>query len=287
VILGFGSAADVLVIDPFTAPDAAGPLVIIITGALPQSLSSSTQDTSILGGERDILLTATSGSPQSLLTSGVNGGEWAISSPPSAAGFSVMQYDGVDGSTTLNPTGLGGVDLTTSNSDAFHCFIQADHETTYTFTVYSGSASSSRVVTITGNDQLSEFFVKYSDFVGNANFAAAGAIEIKVEALVDVDSFITLFATSGEPENPPPPGVSPTPNVPGFTWYTIDDDNGREPCEDERPTPPYFQDNDNIVYYYFYGQDEVNVFTPDFFSSASIVVPTVSMLFALVVASLL
>jgi len=287
------AAVDVLILDPFTAADTNGPIVFIIDAAnLPQALTSHTQSTTIIGGERDLQLTATSGSSQSLLTSGVNGGEWAISSPPSAAGFSIMQYDGVDGTFNLNPSGLGAVDFTSSNSDALHAKIQSDHETTYTFTVYSGSGSSEAVVNIPGDDTLTDFLIPYSSFRGNADFSKVGAVEIRVEAFVDVDSFITLFATSGNPTSPPPP---PPPNAPppalGFTWYTLDDDNGRDPCEldnCDRPLPNYFQDNDNVVYYYFYGQDVVYEYTPDFYggSSGSILVP-ISMLLAFVVASLL
>jgi hypothetical protein len=43
-----------------------------------------------------------------------------------------------------------------------------------------------------------------------------------------------------------------------FNWYStaLDDDFGREDCDGEEVMQPdYYVDNDNVVYYYFYGLD--------------------------------
>jgi len=298
---------DLNIIDPFDVDTT--PLVIILNPAdLPVTETGFTQDNNILGGERDLILTVTDGDDQSIVTSSVSDGSWSISTPGSAEGFSIMQYDGRDASSTLNRNGLGGVDFTSGGADSLHCFIQSDIETTYTFTIYSGSASSVAVVDIPGDDTLNEYFIRYSqDFDGSASFTSVGAFEIRVEANVDVDSFITIVATNGiPPASPTPlspspiPSVDPSASVPpsnsatpspkfGFTWYTVDDDNGREPCEDERPLPPYFMDNENIIYYYFYGAtSEIGLSTAfNSQSSGSILVPTISGLLALIAASLL
>jgi len=272
---------DVLVLDPFT-PDTDPLIILVQSSSLPQSLSGSTSDTAIVGGERDLLLTATSGSDNSIITSGVSDGQWSVSTPHDAAGFSVMQYDGIDGSTTLNPTGLNGLDLTSGGADSLHCFIQSDHATTYTFTIYSAAGSSVFVANVAGTDSLTEFFLAFNDFTGTATFGSVGAIEIRVEALVDVDTFITIFGTAGPTSNPPPPppppGVSPSPV--GSLWYTFDDDDeGVSPCgEVDRPT--FFLADDNIIYYYFYGLpvDGNNPFLSSFVSGVETVTVSIVLL---------
>jgi len=205
--------ADIKTLDPFT-PDTAPLIILVDTAMLPQTLSGSTSDSGIIGGERDLILTVTSGDSESIVTAGVSDGSWSVSTPNSAAGFSVMQYDGVDNSATLDQTGLGALDLTAGGADELHCFIQSDIDTTYTFSLYSSSGTSTTTLSIPGNDVLEEYFIKYSDFKGAATITAVGAIEIRIECLVNVDSFITVIATSGpvaatpSPPPPPPPPAS-------------------------------------------------------------------------------
>jgi len=215
-VFGAQNRVDINTLDPFT-PDTDPLIILVDTTALPQTLTGSTTDSGIVGGERDLILTVTSGDDNSIVTAGVSDGDWSISTPNAAAGFSVMQYDGVDGSGTLVQNGLN-LDLTAGGADSLHTFIQTDIATTYTFTLYSASGTSTTVLDIPGNDQLGEYFIKYSDFTGGATLTAIGAIEIRVEALVNVDTFMTIIATAGPvaasaSAPAPPPSASVVPSA--------------------------------------------------------------------------
>ena len=288
VVLGQGRE-DKLTIDPFVPETATIIILIESTDLLPIQDERFTQDAGILGGERDLSLTAESGNANLVLTTGVTGGLWSVSTPNSARGFALMQYDGLDASLGLRENGLGEVNLVVNSADAFHLRIQSDIVTEYTFTVYSpGGASSSFALSIPGDDTTNEYFVEFDSFTGNADFSRVGAMEILIEAFDNVDTFVEFFATSGPVVSPTPtptpfPDVpSPSPIVPGgFTWYTFDDDdNGRSPCGDEEPRRTYFVKDDNIIYYYFYGLEEPQVL--DSSSSASMIQITSALLAAVV-----
>jgi len=234
---------------------APAPLVLFVTTAdLPQTLTASTQGTDIVGGERDLILVGEDGPNNSILTAGVSAGEWSVAAPHSSSGFATMQYDGVDGSPNLNKAGLT-LDLETNGADALHLVIQADQDTQYTVTLYAGSDTSVFVVQIPGDESTHDYYVKFADFNGNADINNVGAIEVTVDMFVDVDAFISLFATAGPTTTPPPPpGISPPPPAVGTLWYTFDDDDdGKSPCGDEEPRKTFFLADDNIIYYYFYG----------------------------------
>jgi len=208
------SRVDKVVLDSFTVDTA--PLVLQVkASSIPQTLTASTTNANILGGERDLALTVTSGPDNSILTSGVSGGQWSVAAPHSSAGFAVMQYDGVDGSATLARNGLAGSDFTLNGAEAFHLTIQADQDTEYTLTVYSSGGTSTATIEIPGDDTTHEYYVDFEDFDGSANFGAVGALEVRVEMFVDVDSFIELFATAGpQATATPTPTPTPSPNAP-------------------------------------------------------------------------
>jgi len=244
---------DIVILDTYEIDTA--PLVLFVaTASLPQTLTASTQGTDIVGGERDLILTGEDGPNNSILTAGVSAGEWSVAAPHSSSGFATMQYDGVDGSSTLNKAGLA-LDLETNGADALHLVIQADQETKYTVTLYSGSSTSEFVVDIPGDESTHDYYIKFSDFKGGVDINNVGAIEVTVDMFVDVDAFISLFATAGPTTTPPPPpGVSPPPPAVATLWYTFDDDDeGKSPCGDEEPRKTFFLADDNIIYYYFYG----------------------------------
>jgi len=253
-------------IDPFTPDTATIVLIIGQDGPLPQTKEQFTQSTTILGGERDLSLTAESGTSNLPLTAGVSAGSWAVSTPNEASGFSRMQYDGVDGSTSLQENGLGGLDMLARGGDAFRLLIQSDIDTEYTITVHSnGGSQSDFSIIIPGDDTTNEYIILFSEFSGNADFSSIGALEILIEAFDNVDTFVEIFEFVGFPPSitptpsvplVPSPSASPSPNV--VTWYTFDDDDdeGRSPCGDEEPRRTYFLADDNIVYYYFYGFEE-------------------------------
>jgi len=280
---------DKRIIDPFT-PDT-DPIIILIQNQnqLPITEEAFTRDAGIMGGERDLSLTAESGNNNLVLTAAVTSGQWSVSTPNSARGFALMQYDGVDGSTGLAQNGLGAQNLVSDGGDSFRLLIQSDIETLYTFFVYSNGGSSSEFsLTIPGDDTTNEYFLAFDDFQGNADFTNVGAIEILIEAFDNVDTFVELFHTSGLPVPTPSPVPSPpanpsrsaTPTPEVFTWYTFDDDDdGVSPCGDEEPRRTYFVSDNNIVYYYFYGFEEpIEIETA---SSASMI----SVMFSMIIAA--
>jgi len=249
----FAQRVDKVVLDTYET--STPPLIILLDEtALPQTATASTSDASIIGGERDLILTAEDGPNNSILTSGVSGGQWSVAAPHSSSGFSIMQYDGIDGSPNLNKAGLTA-DLSTNGADSLHLILQADQDTEYTVTLYSGSSTSSATVDVPGDQTSHDYYILFTQFQGSANLNSVGAIEVRVEMFVDVDAFISLFATAGPTAAPPPPGVSPTPTPEvGTFWYTFDDDDeGRSPCGDEPDRKTFFLADDNVIYYYFYG----------------------------------
>ena len=255
---------DKTIIDPFTVRT---PALVLATTAdpFPQSVEASTQDANILGGERDLTIVCEQGADNLVLTTGVTQGQWSVATPNSASGYALMQYDGIDGSIQLRSTGLGGVDMTAGSADGIRALIQTDIDTEYTFTVYGMNGEVSSIQQdIPGTDTTSEYILPFSSFTGNTDFTRVGAVEILIEAFDNVDTFVSVFRTTGpvvSPSATPTPGASPSPSpAGGFTWYTFDDDdNGRSPCGDEPDRRTYWVSDDNIIYYYFYGFDRPQV----------------------------
>jgi uncharacterized repeat protein (TIGR01451 family) len=114
-------------------------------------------DASILGGERDILLTRTSAAGSVEVT--VNGGAavetFDFNSNTSGIGNAEIQWDGTDGdATTLDEVGLGTVDLTAAGAEGFLVEVSANRlGSTFDLTFFSG-AGNSATYQITILDQL-------------------------------------------------------------------------------------------------------------------------------------
>ena len=96
--------------------------------------------TSILGGQRDMILKS-SGSTNVFFTS-CSDSLYSTSSPTGGSGTSTIQYDGYDNSPQLNPSGLGGIDLTRNGMSSLSFDFSADEEVKFSIYIYSGSNSS-------------------------------------------------------------------------------------------------------------------------------------------------
>jgi hypothetical protein len=106
LVMGINAYAATLEIDPFDASQ--GPLTA------PPDASGTADDAGILGGERDVQVHYTGG-PLNVEVNVNPGGNslYTHSQDASTTGASWIIWDGNDGdATTLDPTGLGGVDLT-------------------------------------------------------------------------------------------------------------------------------------------------------------------------------
>jgi len=263
LVLLYGVFAQVQVktiIDPFTVDTTTIFIIVNDTTTFPATVSISTQDSSILGGERDLALTLSSSISGLTADTGVSTGSWSVSMPSIASGFAIMQYDGLDESPILQPGGLGSIDFTFNGATSIRATIQSDIATSYTFRVYSGQgALSSFVQNIPGDSILREYEIAFASFTGGADFKNVGALQIEIDAGNNVDTFVTFVGTTGPPiigsvSATPSPSPS-TKAVSFFTWYTVDDDFGRAPCNETNGNPAYLFNDDNIIYYYFYGFD--------------------------------
>jgi uncharacterized repeat protein (TIGR01451 family) len=105
----FPAAAQIL-IDSFSTNQSALTLTYPPAGT---TASSSVSGAGILGGERDLSINLTGGViAGNTMSATVSSGFYSYSQDATIAGTGTIQWDGADGSATLNPTGLGGVDLT-------------------------------------------------------------------------------------------------------------------------------------------------------------------------------
>jgi len=195
------------------------PVIVIITPptgvTTPISGQKTTVDTTgIVGGERDLQLTAETGS-NAVFSTDVGNGTWSTSTPTSASGFTLMQYDGIDGSLALSPNGLNNLNLKLNGADRFRTAVTSDIPTETHITVYEGSKICEFIQQIQGNPGVvQQFQWQFSAFNGSCTFQSVGAIEILLETLPNVDITFTFFGTQGPPvSGSVAPVASPTPGV--------------------------------------------------------------------------
>src|SRR5439155_20006412 len=161
---------------------------------------SSAVSGAMLGGERDVAVTLSSGSS---ISAGVALGRFRFNQDAGVTGTAEIVWDGVDGNaTSLNPTGLGGVDLTAGGQDAFLLGVNSlDQAATITFTVYSGTtASSSLILPLPGGVTSPNYVsIPFNTFAGSANFGSVGAIRLDIsapgDATLDLDFLRTTSTT--------------------------------------------------------------------------------------------
>lgn len=112
VLFSLGAHAEI-VVDLFTTDQAT---ISDNDGAAGGGATSSVIGADILGGERDLLIDqiAQDGPTDPSIESsiGVAVSRLAFSNDTGAMGIGEVQWDGADGSGVLDPTGLGGIDLT-------------------------------------------------------------------------------------------------------------------------------------------------------------------------------
>ena len=172
-------------------------------GATPNSSILAAPEA--LGGERDIFVDATAGTISVSANGTPKPGELVFDVGAGANGKRVVSYDGLDGSASLNSTGLNNLDLTSAGSaNAFRFQIGGEAGTRLTIRVYSGANASSREVAIpttSGANATADLIVPFSDFTSlagsGANFASVGAIEIEVTGPDAADAIVNTFSTVG------------------------------------------------------------------------------------------
>jgi hypothetical protein len=168
-------------------------------------------DGAVLGGERDIYVDRTGGS--SAIFAESNGAESYLShgQNPGVRGYSLVSWDGVDGNaTSLNPVGLGGVDLTapagTSNAIALY-ITNCDLGAPVIVTVYTnGTDWSQATLNVPPSTYNTWFFLNYAtDFAQHGGLGATwtnvGAVTLEIDgrATPDLDITIDLVAVGPAP----------------------------------------------------------------------------------------
>jgi len=195
------SFEDKVIVDAFSTPTAS-PLVITLSSNAPPAVTSSSfqQSSNILGGERDIILTVSSGSTGKVTTADVSNGRFSLSCPTGASGQCVIQYDGVDSSSSLslNP-GLGGLDFTANQAVGFRVSASSDISTQFSITVYSGNGASGTVSqSVVGDASLtSDYLILFSKFSSSVDFTDVVAVVFTVNGAQTVDFFLNTFVTYG------------------------------------------------------------------------------------------
>ena len=114
------------------------PVVILLESTAPPTVTATSFDSgsSIIGGERDIILTAEEGREGLVFSAGASSGSFNVATAPNARGSVVIQYDGQDGSANLDSNlGLRGRDLTQGSAIGFCIQARADIETQFEITV--------------------------------------------------------------------------------------------------------------------------------------------------------
>ena len=161
----------------------------------------STAAPEAIGGERDVLVNYTSGAGNVTLNVNAFGsGQLTFSSDSGVVGNTTVQYDGVDGSTVLAATGLGGVDLSASDSGA-GLLLSTRGDTvggTVQIRVYTDAVnfSTSDPIAIPSAASVQDIVVPFSDFTASggsgADFTNVGAIEIEITGVADLDVDVSV-----------------------------------------------------------------------------------------------
>ncbi len=194
-------------IDTFDSPTQ------IASAQLPGTPSTSTGGSSapdVIGTERDLVVTATTGTGAvTLEVDRSDNNRLIYESGSGTAGQRTLIYDGVDSDkTNINPTGLGSIDLTNGGAaTGIRLNIGVDlANTNITIRVYGASGTSSSrtlvIPQINPGDPLQELLFPFAQFVagggGAVNFAAVGAIEVELDSTNSADGEIGFIDTYGQ-----------------------------------------------------------------------------------------
>lgn len=175
-----------IIIDSFSTNQSSMVLTFPPAGT---SASSSVSGAGIIGGERDIQVSLSAGViAGNSLSANVSSGFFSYSQDATITGSATLQWDGTDGSANLNPTGLGGIDLTAGGTQDAILLNTAfdDLPTNFVITVYTDAGNVS-AATFTMPGLLfssTNFVIPYSAFIttlgAGANFSNVGAIVMTI-----------------------------------------------------------------------------------------------------------
>jgi hypothetical protein len=184
LVSAFSANASVIkTIDDFSTSQ--GP----ISATLTTPGFSSVSGTGIIGGERDLLLEVFADNFSQGATTNVAGNNFFFSSGSGVESQFTIQWDGVDGSSAINPFGLGGVDFGTSSFSFITSVIESDLNAWFDVTFWSGAQGTSETVELPipgvsapGRDT---FFL--TDLFTFTDFTNVGAIQVRGNILSPID----------------------------------------------------------------------------------------------------
>ena len=175
-----------------------------------QTTSTTGSTTSIIGGERDMEMRVFTGffgrrisSEVFSINAGYFLGEWAVENPKLVSSLATNQYDGVDGSFSVNLTNL---DIDLSLATQLSIYVVADIESTMTANIYDSSGNiCSGSILIPGRlggfydysyDEIKETLV-LSSLAGNCNLANVAAFEFSIFVTDAVDAVFRKIVLEG------------------------------------------------------------------------------------------
>ena len=172
--------------------------------------SAATVGAGIIGSERDVEILLYAAEENETASTFVSEAGYVSVLPRESSGYALAQYDGNDGSITLHPTGLGGIDLTSNGAYAIRIFVESASFTMTSVTFYSfGTAD--RIcyysLNLKGTRKPTPYILEFKHFKGECDFTRVGAIEIM--SLMNgkrlgfpMATRITSIATYGNPTSP-------------------------------------------------------------------------------------
>jgi len=202
VALMISSSYSAVLIDSFTT--AQGPVTRTAPGDIGIPIGSSAAGGGKIGGERDIrvdLIAGPNGNRISVVVASFN-----HSQDGGITGTSLTSWDGPDGNAlALDPTGLGGADLTAVNTqNALDVrIISADLNSSLKFEVFTdGSNSSVYTLALPGGALNESHVIPFANFLANlgagADFSNVGAITMLVDGSLvpSLDIVVELLQTA-------------------------------------------------------------------------------------------
>jgi len=179
---------------------------------LPSSDNSTKADPNVTGGERDLFVELTQGSDIYSSVSLISGGGFLrLASGSMVKGNAKVIWDGQDGSaTSLNPTGLGGLDFTNFSGNTMTGIVLkvgADHPNSVVkLKVYTNAGKWSEftaTVPETAGGAATQLLTfnfngtPTSQAGGGVDFSNVGAIELTFEGVTAVDGMVSMVGVIG------------------------------------------------------------------------------------------
>jgi hypothetical protein len=181
-LVAASSASAVLIVDDFTTDQ-----FLEVSGSTG-SVSSEVVGAGILGGERDVYLEVTDNDFGLSADVDVMGGNYHHSSDTGVTAFSVIQWDGIDGSQTVDSTGLGGVDLLSAGSAFVIDVLFADLGATFELTVWDMDGTFETVTqSVAQVLSLETVAFNFNSFSSALDLSSVGAMELTLSGAAAVD----------------------------------------------------------------------------------------------------